>query len=142
MTSKFLRFILVGGLNTAVAYGVYAFFLFVGLPYPIANFLSLIVGIGFSFKTQGTFVFHNPDNQLFFRFAVFWGIMYLINIGLIRGFLSMGVNAYAAGALALPLIALLSYLGQGRLVFRRTGNGKTSGLDQSKTRTDIARGGE
>ena len=142
MTSKFLRFILVGGLNTAVSYAAYAGLLFLGLPYAVANFLALVVGITLGFKTQGRLVFDNPDNRMFVKFVALWAVVYIINVALIRAFLNLGMNAYVAGALALPLIALFSFLGQDRLVFRRIGNGRTSELDRAKTRTDIARGGE
>ena len=114
---RFVRFLLVGGLNTAFAYAVYAFFLMVGLGYALANFLSLITGILFSFKTQGTLVFNNTAHGLFIRFVICWLIIYLCNIGFIRQMLIFGLNAYAAGALALPFIAVLSYLLQKYLVF-------------------------
>jgi len=89
----------------------------VGLGYALANFLSLITGILFSFKTQGTLVFNNTAHGLFIRFVICWLIIYLCNIGFIRQMLIFGLNAYAAGALALPFIAVLSYLLQKYLVF-------------------------
>ena len=120
LTSKFVRFLIIGGFNTLIAYGAYALFLFLGFAYALANFLSLLVGIAVAFKTQGTFVFSNADNRLFLRFVVCWLIIYVINVGIIRQFLVWGLDAYTAGALALPFIALISFTMQSRLVFRRS----------------------
>jgi len=118
MASKFGRFLVIGLFNTGVAYGLYAFFLYLGLTYVFANFLALVVGIAVSFKTQGMFAFRNADNRLFLRFVTFWGIIYLVNIGLIGAFLKLGLNAYFAGAVAVPLTAALSFVVQNYLVFR------------------------
>jgi len=124
---RFVRFLLVGGINAAFAYAVYAMFLFVGLNYALANLLSLIVSLLFSFKTQGRWVFNNTARKLFFRFCICWGLIYLCNIGFIRQMLIFGLDAYAAGALALPFIAVLSYLLQKYLVFN-TKDRPVSGL--------------
>jgi putative flippase GtrA len=121
LAARVLRFVIVGGINTAIGYGTYAFFLFLGFPYAVANFLAMIVGVLISFKSQGTFVFQNPDNRLFAKFLAFWGIMYFVNIALIGVFLSWGFNAYEAGALAVPLVATLSFFVQSTLIFKRYG---------------------
>lgn len=115
-----LRFVIVGGINTAFSYGFYAFFLFVGFGYAMANLMALILGILFSFKTQGRFVFNNPDNRRFGRFVLVWAVIYLATIALIGQFIALGLNAYVAGALALPFSTLLSYLSQKYFVFRLT----------------------
>jgi len=109
----------VGIVNTAVSYGTYALFLSVGLTYALASFSALLVGLVVAFRTQGAFVFDNSDKRLFFRYAVCWGIIYLINTGLIGMLIGWGLSAYAAGAVTLPLIALLSFL-MGTFVFKRT----------------------
>jgi putative flippase GtrA len=115
--SRVIRFVLVGVLNTGFSYLIYAVLLFVGLGYQLANFFALVVGIVFSFKTQGTFVFNNTARGLFFRFAICWLLIYLCNIGFIRQMLIFGLDAYEAGALAIAPIAVLSYLLQKYLVF-------------------------
>jgi putative flippase GtrA len=115
--SRAIRFLLVGVLNTAFSYLIYAVLLFVGLGYQLANFLALLVGIVFSFKTQGALVFNNTARGLFFRFVICWLFIYLCNIGFIRQMLIFGLDAYAAGALSITPIAVLSYLLQKYLVF-------------------------
>jgi len=113
------RFIIVGVINTAFSYFLYALLIFLGLHYALANLLALIAGILFSFRTQGAFVFENTEMTRLWRFVLAWALIYLVSIGLIRMFLSLGLNAYAAGALTLPASAILSYLAQKHFVFRR-----------------------
>jgi putative flippase GtrA len=116
----FIRFVLVGVLNTTFSYLIYAGLLFVGFGYQLANLLALLVGILFSFKTQGHLVFNNPDNRLLGRFIVSWALIYLCTITLIGRIMTLGFDAYSAGALSLPLSVALSYFGQRYFVFNRS----------------------
>ena len=115
-----IRFILVGILNTSFSYLIYASMLFVGLGYQIANFIALVIGILFSFKTQGHLVFNNPDNRLLGRFVLSWVLIYVCVIVLIGRIIAIGFDAYSAGALALPFSVTLSYLAQKYFVFRQS----------------------
>lgn len=113
-----VRFLAVGTLNTAFSYAIYAGFLYLGLGYQIANLIALVLGILFSFKTQGQLVFKNTDNRLFGRFLLSWVLVYLGTITLIGRIIALGFDAYTAGALALPFSVALSYLIQKYYVFR------------------------
>lgn len=114
-----VRFVLVGVLNTVFSYGVYALLLYLGLSYALANFVALALGIPFSFRTQSVLVFRNRDRGLFYRYAVFWLVIFLVNVALIALAIRGGLNAYTAGALALLPMTLISYFVQKVLVFRR-----------------------
>ena len=96
--------------NTAFSYCVYALMLYFGMNYAAASLIALVLGILFSFRTQGAFVFYNSDKSRFGRFVVAWGIIYVCNIAFIRAMLGLGISAYVAGALALPLTTFLSYV--------------------------------
>ena len=117
---RMVRFLLVGGLSTAFSYGVYALLLFLGVNYAISNFGALLAGMAFGFKTQGTLVFDNPDNRLIWRFAAFWLLIYAANVMFIGRLIALGLSSYAAGAITMPLIAVLSYFVQRFVVFRPT----------------------
>ena len=119
-----VRFAVVGVLNTGFSYLIYATLLFVGFGYQLANFLALVLGILFSFKTQGRFVFQNSDNRLLGRFVLSWAFIYLCTITLIGRIIDFGFDAYSAGALALPFSVACSYLAQKYFVFRQSKNGK------------------
>ncbi|MDP1678922.1 MAG: GtrA family protein [Candidatus Nitrotoga sp.] len=118
-TLHVVRFLIVGTVNTSFSYLIYAALLYIGLGYQFANLLALVVGILFSFKTQGHFVFDNPDNRLLGRFVVSWALIYLCTITLIGRIIVLGFDAYLAGALALPFSVALSYLAQKYFVFRQ-----------------------
>jgi putative flippase GtrA len=117
-----VRFVLVGGFNTAFSYAVYAVGLLLGLPYAIANLCAMLLGILVSFVTQGALVFDNRDRSLIWRFAAAWVLIYVFNIGLIACFLRIGLNSYTGGAAALPFTSLMSYFIQKRLVFAGRGS--------------------
>ena len=117
LRNQFVRFLIVGGVNTGFSYAVYACLLYAGLPYVAANFGALVAGTLFSFRTQGRFVFGNIDGRLFARFAACWCAIFLVNIALIRLLIALGLNAYWAGALAMVPITLISFVSQKFLVF-------------------------
>ncbi len=124
-TNHVIRFVLVGVLNTTFSYLIYAALLFFGLGYQLANLFTLVVGILFSFKTQGHLVFNNSDNRLLGRFIVSWVLIYCCVIIFIGRIIGLGFDAYAAGALALPFSMTLSYLAQKYFVFRQINRNKS-----------------
>lgn len=116
--NQFLRFLVVGAINTGFSYGIYAVLLYLGVAYTLANLAAMVLGILFSFKTQGTLVFRNMNNRLLCRFVLGWAVIYLANITAIGAMVDMGLDAYIAGALALPFSTLLGYVIQRYFVFR------------------------
>lgn len=120
LSEQFVRFILVGMLNTIFGYGAFAFFVFSGFNYIFAPFFSTIVGVLFNFKTIGVLVFRNGNNRLIARFFGVYGIVYLCNVFALKIFAICGVrNMYFAGFLLLIPLALLGYLLNKKFVFER-----------------------
>ncbi len=107
--NRFIRFVLVGCLNTAFGVGVYCLCIFIGLPYFIATLVSNVLGVLWNFKTTGKLVFENGDNSLIFRFVACYVLVYIINTGVVKILLLAGLNGYWAGILATPVVALCSY---------------------------------
>lgn len=106
---QFFRYVAAGTLNTGFSYGVYAALLFIGLDYRIANLLALLLGILFSFATQGKLVFNNATRETFVKFVIAWLLIYVVNISIIAMLMRVGMSAYLAGAVALVPVTLLSY---------------------------------
>lgn len=117
--SHAIRYLVVGALNTAFSYLIYAFCIYIGFRFQFANLIALILGIIFSFKTQGHFVFQNPNNRLFGRYVISWIVIYIASIFLIGQIINFGFNAYWAGLFALPFSVGLSYMAQKYFVFYR-----------------------
>jgi putative flippase GtrA len=82
--NEFIRFILVGVLNTAFGYGIYCLLIFVRFPYWWAVLISNICGVLFNFKTTGVLVFKSHNNRLVFRFIANYVVIFFINIGIVK----------------------------------------------------------
>lgn len=116
---KEIRFILIGGINTAFSYSIYALMLFLGLNYSLANFIAMATGVIFSFRTQGIFVFRVAEKRLFWRFLLCWIFIYILNILIIRQIMQFGPGPYVSGAIAMIPVTALSYFAQNMFVFMR-----------------------
>lgn len=118
LRSRFVRYLLVGALNTAFGYGVFALLVLLGLPYPLAVFLSTTAGVLFNFKTYGTLVFGSHDNRRIGRFFAVYALCYAINLIPLEWAKRNGVSLLVTGAaIALPMAALSFALNR-RFVFR------------------------
>jgi putative flippase GtrA len=106
---RWIRFILVGGLNTGFRFGVYSALLFAGLDYRFASLTSLLLGIAFSFLTQSTIVFRKASKATLVKFVLAWIAIYGLYIWLISILLSVGSGGYLAGAIAGMPVTVVSY---------------------------------
>lgn len=109
LSIQFIRYVLVGIGNTGFCYGVYAALLFIGLEYRLANLLALLLGIAFSFTTQGAVVFRHATRVTFIKFVLAWLVIYLFNISIIALLMHASLSAYMAGAVAIFPVTLVSY---------------------------------
>ena len=120
LPEQFIRFLIIGSLNTAFAYGLYSVFIFIGLHYSLAVLCSTIIGMLFSFKTFGNWVFFNPDNRLLLRFAIVYGGCYVLNVGILKTLTLVGVsNLYLAGLISSFLVAMVSFFLNKFFIFKR-----------------------
>jgi putative flippase GtrA len=118
LANRFVRFLLVGGLNTVFGYGVFALFILMRVPYPIAALLATVLGILFNFKSYGTLVFGSRDNRLIFRFFFVYGIGYAVGVGLLALGKAFGVPVLLTGAVIAIPVAGLSFVLNRSFVFR------------------------
>lgn len=114
----FVKFILVGILNTAFGYAVFAILLFLGLHYTLAVILSTIAGIAFNFKTTGTLVFKNNNNKLIFKFIAVYALNCITGIIILRLAEISHINLYLAGILSTGLCAVIGFLLNKNWVFK------------------------
>lgn len=114
---RFLRFLVVGGLNTTFGYAVYALLIYAGLDVALALLLGTILGVLFNFRTTGTLVFGNRDPRRLVRFVGVYALLYFINVGAINFLLTLDFGKYSAGAVMLLPMALLAFVLNRSLVF-------------------------
>lgn len=114
----FIKFALVGILNTIFGYSIFALLLYLNLHYSIAVILSTIIGILFNFKTTGTLVFKNKNNKLIFKFISVYAFTCTIGIIILRIAEILGQNLYLSGIISTGICAIISYLLQKKWVFK------------------------
>ena len=114
----FVKFILVGILNTAFGYLVFALLLFLGLHYTLAVILSTVAGVLFNFKTTGTHVFKNHNNKLIFKFVAVYTITTTLGIIILRMAELAHINLYLAGLVSTGICAIISFLLNKNWVFK------------------------
>lgn len=113
-----LMFLLIGILNTLFGYSVFSFFIYIGMHYIAAAFLSTCVGVLFSFKTMGQFVFNNANNKIIFKFAFLYLILFFFNIMILKGMQFFCSNMYVNGLIAITTLACISFIMNKYFVFR------------------------
>ncbi len=116
---EFLRFLVVGGINTLFGYGVFAFFIFLKFHYSIAALCGTVLGVLFNFQTIGRIVFREHDIKLIFRFVGVYAVVYGINVLGLKVFDIFHVTAYISGAVLVLPLALLSYFLNKLFVFNK-----------------------
>lgn len=118
LLAEWIRFVLVGGLNTAFSYGVYAAGIFAGAGYAIASAVSMIAGILFSYLTTGGLVFRHAQGSLP-RFVACYAAVYVFSLALLAQMDKVGIDPYLSGILVAMPSAVFSYLVLKLLVFKR-----------------------
>ncbi|MBW4046357.1 MAG: GtrA family protein [Proteobacteria bacterium] len=115
---RFVRFLLVGALNTFFGYACFAAFLYAGLHYILALLAATVIGVAFNFKTIGALVFDSRANHLIFRFVACYGVVYAVNALLLTAFQAGGLHSPLVGQAVLVLpMAIFSYTLNRRYVF-------------------------
>jgi putative flippase GtrA len=123
--NKFLKFILVGILNTIFGYSAFAFFIYLNIHYSLAVLLSTILGVLFNFKSIGKLVFDSSDNSLIYRFVLVYVVIYILNISGLWVLKQSGFeNMYINGFILLAPLAIVSFVLNKKYVFKEVKNEK------------------
>ena len=102
ISSEFLRYLIVGGTNTAITYGIYLVLLIV-LPYSAAYTIAYISGIPIAYTLNSRFVFHKPLHwKKAFQFPLVYVVQYLAGIAL----LSLWVELLHISDVIAPLLVI------------------------------------
>jgi putative flippase GtrA len=117
-TGKYVRFILVGGLNTLFGYLVFAGLVSLGWRDIFAVPAATAAGVAFNFITYGKLVFASLDGHSLPRFVIGYVGLYVCNITGLRVLARFAVDPYKAQAVLVVPLAIVSYVINDRWVFR------------------------
>lgn len=114
---RFVRFLLVGALNTLFGFAVYSALIVLGTTIWLALFAGTLLGTVFNFFTTGGYVFRDISLHRFPRFVVCYLLLYGVNLVLLEWLsLMLGDKILSQAILILPM-ALLSFFLMARFVF-------------------------
>jgi putative flippase GtrA len=114
---QFVKFIVVGVMNSAFGYGCYAVLIYCGLHYTLALLLATVAGVLFNFKSTSALVFGSRENRLLARFVGCYAVVYVANVAGIKVLSHLGLDPYISGALLIVPMAMLSFILNKRFVF-------------------------
>lgn len=114
---RFVRFLLVGGVNTLVGYALFCTAVLLGLPDGVALALATVGGVLFNFQTIGRLVFGEAGGRRMVPFVLVYAVQFLVNLAALRALGAAGVGPLAAQAAMLPLLAVGSFLAMRRFVY-------------------------
>jgi putative flippase GtrA len=112
---QFIKFLVVGGLNTLFSTVVYWVGLYLGLPFYGATAVALVAGIATGFKAHSHWVFSKPGNALWYLVCAL--MVYAVNTGsvaAVRGW----VGDVWAPLVMLPITTVATYFIFKKLVFK------------------------
>lgn len=116
-----IKFLLVGVLNTVFGYAVYAFLIFIGVPYLTALFISTVAGVIFNYFSFGRIVFRSQGGFLVFgKFVFVYGVVYAVNACLLAALTSsLHFNPYEGQVICIPLNISLSWFLMNYWVYKK-----------------------
>lgn len=118
LAHEFVRFVLVGGLNTLFGYGVFFACLALGAGNALALLVANTLGILFNFHTFGKLVFRSHDYRRIVRFTLVYAGIYAANLGTLELLNRAGLESRIAQATLVIPVALASWVLNKKLVFR------------------------
>lgn len=122
---EFLKYCLVGIVNTFVGFGAVLSFTYMGIFAEGANFLGYCLGVVCSFFLNQKYTFKNIEKnensakRKFIKFFIFMGISYIINLMvLFISYRIAGLNVYIAQGLAAISYTLSGFIFSKIYVFK------------------------
>jgi putative flippase GtrA len=106
---QFIKFLVVGALNTLFGYSVFTILIFIGNTPALALILTYVIGVVFNFFTTRGFVFNHSKRSSLLRFIVAYIAIYFVNLGLYKIIEIVGTTPHVTQALCLPIVAIFSF---------------------------------
>ena len=107
---RFIKFLIVGLVNTGFGYGVYALLVILGAPPQIALLLSFMIGVLWNYLTTARFVFEVSGFGRLPAYCLCYVFIYAVNAGTLQLALNTGIQPLLAQAILTPIVAVLSFI--------------------------------
>lgn len=115
---RFVRFLLVGVLNTIFGYAIYLVGILLGASPRVALAVATIIGAVFNYFSTGSIVFANSGARKMPLFLAAYLVIYLGNLTALQALIAAGLSAGLAQGLLLPLVAISSFIMFKFIIFR------------------------
>jgi putative flippase GtrA len=115
---QFSKFLIVGMMNTAIGYSIFALFTLLGFGPSIALVLTYVVGVPVNYMTTGRLVFDSSRLRSFAFFLMSYIAIYCVNFGALTLLMQYQISQLLAQAILVPFIAVLSFVIFKTFVFR------------------------
>jgi putative flippase GtrA len=116
-----VRFLLVGMVNTAFGYALFAALYLASHHRQLSLVTSMTIGVMFNYFTTGRLVFANRGYRVLVRFGLGYAVVLVVNMAALEGLARAGLPTLAAQAIVLPAMVILSYAINRYVVFARAG---------------------
>ncbi len=123
---RLLSFLVVGMLNTAFGYSAFALLFVTTQHRNMSLVAATVLGILFNFFTTGRIVFGNRTWRTLGPFVLAYGVALGLNLAVLNLLVAVGVKTLQSQAISLPVVVVVSYFINARLVFRPTPTASSS----------------
>lgn len=117
---RFVRYIIVGVLNTSFGYAAFVGFLHLGGPLWLSVAGATASALVFNFVSYGRLVFSQTSLLVIPRYLMFYALLGCLNFVLLRLLGMLDIPFAWAQGLLLPVLAVCGYLGFSHFVFGRS----------------------
>lgn len=122
LSNSFIKYIIVGAINTTASFIIIFYLMYKGAIPEIANFIGYISGVLLSYLLNKYFTFKskNKHTKEFIKFSICMGIAYLINLfTLIIFYRYFEINEYISQIISAVFYTLSGYLLSKFYAFRK-----------------------
>ena len=116
---RFMRFIVIGVVNSVFGYSLFAFFLILRLRPEVALLMATIIGLIFNIYTTRRIVFQDQKQSKIFAFLAVYFFVYITNAVALRFLTYMSLSPLVSQFALLPVAAILTYILLQKIVYRK-----------------------
>ncbi len=106
---RLIRFNIAGVINTLLSYCIYTSLIYFGIVYWLAVLICYALGLVINYKSIKVLAFSDYKKQSFRNFFFIFCGTCLLNIGLLKILLDLGVNKYISPWIVVIPVSILSY---------------------------------